>query len=71
MEEMIKVVEGSNLYGPIKAGKMCLVLNVIVLRDFQVPEFVKYTQCMLTLLETYYNKMAYVVHDEKLLIYLL
>jgi hypothetical protein len=34
LEKMIKVVKGFNLHDPIKAAKMCLVLNVIVLRDF-------------------------------------
>jgi len=38
---------------------------------FRVPEFIKYsgTQCLMTHLKSYCNKMAEVVHDEKLLMH--
>ncbi|XP_073263760.1 uncharacterized protein [Populus alba] len=38
---------------------------------FRVPEFVKYTgmECPKTHLRSYYNKMAEVIHDDKMLIY--
>jgi hypothetical protein len=50
---------------------MCLVPNVVVPKKFRVPEFIKYTgtQCPMTHLKSYCNKMAEVVHDEKLLIH--
>jgi hypothetical protein len=40
-------------------------------QKFRVPEFVKYigTQCLVTHLKAYYNKMYEVVYDEKLLIH--
>jgi hypothetical protein len=40
-------------------------------QNFRVPEFVKYigTQCLVTHLKAYYNKMYEVVYDEKLLIH--
>jgi hypothetical protein len=50
---------------------MCLVFNVVIPKTFRVQKFVKYTgnQCHITHLKTYCNKMAEVVHDEKLLIH--
>lgn len=71
LEEIIKAIKGSNLYNPVKAAKICLISNVIVPKDFWELGFFKYTgtQCLLTHLEVYCNKMAQVVHDEKLLIH--
>jgi hypothetical protein len=67
----MKVIKGSNIYDLVKAAEMCLVSNVIVPKDFQLPEFIKYTgmQCSLTHLNAYCNKMAQVVHEDKLLIH--
>ena len=67
----MRVIEGNNLYDPVKAAEMLLVPNVVIPRKFRVPEFVKYTvtQCPITYLKAYCNKMAEVVHDEKLLIH--
>jgi len=50
---------------------MCLVPNVVAPKKFRVPKFIKYTktQCPVTHLKSYCNKMAEVVHDEKLLMH--
>jgi len=71
LEERIRAIEGTNLYDPIKATEMCLVPNVVISKKFRVPEFIKYigTQCPITHLKAYCNKMAEVIYDEKLLIY--
>lgn len=71
LEERMKAMEGNSLYDPVKAAEMCLVPNVVIPRKFRVPDFVKYTgtQCPITHLKGYCNKMAEVVHDEKLLIH--
>jgi hypothetical protein len=71
LEARIKAIEGADLYDPVRAAEMCLVPNVVVLKKFCVPEFIKYTgtQCPMTHLKSYYNKMAEVVHDEKLLMH--
>jgi hypothetical protein len=63
--------EGTNLHDHIKAVEICLVPNVVIPKKFRVPEFVKYrgTQCPVTHLKAYCNKMAEVVYDEKLLIH--
>jgi len=70
-EARIKVIEGVDLYDPVRATEMCLVPNVVVSKKFRVPEFIKYsgTQCPMTHLKSYCNKMAEVVHDEKLLMH--
>jgi hypothetical protein len=71
LEAKIRVIEGVDLYDPIWAAEMCLVPNVVVPKKFHVPEFIKYsgTQCSMTYLKSYYNKMAEVVHDEKLMMH--
>jgi len=44
----------------------------MVLKEFREPEFIKYTssQCLITHLKIYCNKMIEVVHDKKLFIHL-
>jgi len=71
LEQRLRALEGIHLYDPIKAAEMCLVPNIVILKNFRVPEFVKYTgtQCPITHLKAYCNKMAKVVDDEKLLIH--
>ena len=71
LEERMRAIEGTNLYDPIKATEMCLVPNVVIPKKFRVPEFIKYigTQCPITHLKAYCNKMAKVIYDEKLLIH--
>ena len=69
-EAKIKAIEGVDLYTPVHVVEMCLVLNMMVLKKSWVPEVIKCTgtQCIITHLKSYYNKMVEVVHDEKLLI---
>jgi len=71
LEESIRAVEGNHLCDLVKAVNMCLVPNIVISKKFRVPEFVKYTgtQCPVTHLKVYCNKMAEVVDDEKLLIH--
>jgi len=71
LEERIRAVEGNHLCDLVKAVNMCLVPNIVIPKKFRVPEFVKYTgtRCPITHLKAYYNKMAEVVDDEKLLIH--
>jgi hypothetical protein len=72
LEARIRAIEGVGLYDPVRVAEMCLVPNVVVPKKFCVPEFIKYTgtQCPITHLKSYCNKMAEVVHDEKLLMHL-
>jgi hypothetical protein len=71
LEQRPRAFEGTSLHDHIKAAEMCLVPNVVIPKKFRVPEFVKYTgtQCPVTHLKTYCNKMVEVVYDEKLLIH--
>jgi hypothetical protein len=71
LEARIRAIEGVDLYDPVRAAEMCLVPNVVVPKKFRVPEFIKYTgtKCPITHLKSYCNKMAVVVHDEKLLMH--
>jgi len=71
LEERIWVIEASSLYYPMKTTKICLVPNVVVPKYFWVLEFIKYmgTQCPLTHIKAYYNKMVEVFHDKKLLVH--
>jgi hypothetical protein len=67
----MRAFEGTSLHDHIKVVEMCLVPNVIIPTKNRVLEFIKYTgtQCPVTHLKAYCNKMAKVVYDEKLLIY--
>jgi hypothetical protein len=71
LEAQIRAIEGVDLYDPVRATEMCLVPNVVIPKKFHVPEFIKYTgtQCPMIHLKSYCNKMAEVVHDEKLLMH--
>jgi len=71
LKQRMRAFEGIRLYDLIKAAEMCLVPNVVIPKKFRVPEVVKYmgTQCPITHLKAYCNKMAEVVDDEKLLIH--
>jgi len=69
LEQRPRAFEGTSLHDHIKVVEMCLVPNVVIPKKFRVPEFIKYTgtQCLVTHLKAYCNKMAEVVYDEKLL----
>jgi len=71
LEQSMRAFEGTSLHDHIKAVEMCLVPNVIISKNFRVFEFVKYirTQCSITHLNAYCNKMVEVVYDKKLLIH--
>jgi hypothetical protein len=71
LEGRIRAIKRVDLYDPVRAAGICLVLNVVILKRFRVPEFIKYirTQCPITHLKSYCNKMTEVVHDKKLLMH--
>jgi hypothetical protein len=71
LEQRLRAFEGIRLYDPIKDAEMCLVPNIVIPKKFKMSEFIKYTgtQCPITHLKAYCNKMAKVVDDEKLLIH--
>jgi len=53
------------------AAKLCLVPHIVVLKEFRVSDFIKYTrlECPYTHLRSYYNKMAEMIHNDNMLIY--
>jgi hypothetical protein len=71
LEERLRAVEGKDWFDPMRAAEVCLVPNIIVPKNFRIPEFIKYTglECPNTHLRSYRNKMAEVIYDDKLLIY--
>jgi hypothetical protein len=71
LEERLRAVEGNDWFDPMRAAEVCLVPNIVVPKDFRIPEFIKYTglECPNTHLRSYCNKMAKVIRDDKLLIY--
>jgi len=71
LEERLRAIEGNDWFDPMRAAEVCLVPNIVVPKDFRIPEFIKYTglECPNTHLRSYCNKMAEVIHDDKLLIY--
>jgi hypothetical protein len=71
LEARIRVIKGVDLYDLVRAIEMCLVPNMVISKKFRVLEFIKYsgTQCSMTHIKSYYNKMEKVVHNEKLLMH--
>lgn len=71
IEEKLRAVEKNDLFDPFWAAEICLVLNIVVPKDFRVSDFIKYTgiECPNTHLWSYYNKMTKVIHNDKILIY--
>ncbi|XP_034898419.1 uncharacterized protein [Populus alba] len=71
LEERLRAVEGNDWFDPTRAADVCLVPNIMVPKDFRIPEFTKYTglECPNTHLRSYCNKMAEVIHNDKMLIY--
>jgi hypothetical protein len=71
LKAIIKIVERVDLYNPVRAAEMCLVLNMVFPKKFHVSKLIKYngTQCPVTQLKSCCNKMAEVVHEEKLLMH--
>jgi hypothetical protein len=69
--ERLRAVEGNDWFDPIRAAEVCLVPNIIVPKNFRIPEFIKYTglECPNTHLRSYCNKMAKVIHEDRMLIY--
>ena len=70
-EERFRVVKGFDVCDLVRAVEICLVLNVMIPKEFRVPEFVKYTEleCPNTYQRSYYNKMTEVIYNDKLLIH--
>lgn len=70
LEEMMREIEGSNLYDFIKIVWEVFGAQHYDSKMFRVSEFIKYakTQCSSTHLKACYNKMVEVVQDDKLLI---
>jgi len=71
LEERLRAGEGNDWFDQMGAAEVCLVPNIVIPKDFRVPEFIKYTglECPNTHLRSYCNKMAEVIHDNKMLIY--
>jgi hypothetical protein len=71
LEERLRAIEGNDWFDPMRAAEVCLVPNIIVPKNFRIPEFIKYTglECPNTHIRSYCNKMAEVIYDDKLLIY--
>jgi hypothetical protein len=44
LEARIMAIKEVDLYDPVQTVKMCLISNVIVLKEFCVPMFIKYTR---------------------------
>jgi len=65
LEGRLRAVEGNDWFDHKRAAKVCLVPNIIVPKNFRIPEFIKYTglECPNTHLRSNCNKMAEVIYD--------
>ena len=71
IEERLKAIEGSDVYGMVDSYKMSLVSDLVLLPKFKVPPFDKYdgTKCPSTQLYMYCRKMTGYTSNDKLLIH--
>ena len=71
IEERLKAMEGSDVYGLVDTYKMSLVSNLVLLPKFKVPTFDKYdgTKCPFAHLYMYCRKMTGYTSNDKLLIH--
>ena len=71
IEERLKVVEGSDVYGLVDAYKMSLVPDLVLPSKFKVSTFDKYdgTKCLSAHLYMYCRKMTGYTSNDKLLIH--
>ena len=71
IEERLKAMEGSDVYGLVDANKMSLVPDLVLPPMFKVPTFDKYdgTKCPSAHLYMYYRKMMGYTSNDKLLIH--
>jgi len=44
LEERLRTVKGNDLFDHIRVVKACLVLNIVVPKEFKVLDFIKYTR---------------------------
>ena len=71
IEERLKAVEGSDVYGLVDARTMSLVPDLVLPPKFKVPTFDKYdgTKCLSAHLYMYCRKMKGYMSNDKLLIH--
>ena len=71
IEERLKAMEGSDVYGLVHASKMSLAPDLVFPPKFKVPTFDKYdgTKCPSAHLYMYYRKVIGHISNDKLLIH--
>ena len=71
IEERLKAIEGSDVYGLVDARTMSLVPDLVLPPKFKVPTFDKYdgTRCLSAHLYMYCRKMTGYTSNDKLLIH--
>ena len=71
LEERLRAIEGTDVYGNIDATQLCLVPGLIILAKFKVSEFDKYdgSSCPRSHLIMNCTKMAAHIGNDKLLIH--
>ncbi|XP_061373468.1 uncharacterized protein LOC133315815 [Gastrolobium bilobum] len=70
MEEKIKAIQGPSAYGSLGVEELCSTMDVIIPKDFKVPDFCKYDGSTNPIihLKTYCTKMAIWSKDEVFLV---
>ncbi|XP_061366506.1 uncharacterized protein LOC133309724 [Gastrolobium bilobum] len=70
MEEKIKAIQGPSAYGSLGVEELCSTMNVIIPKDFKVPDISKYDGSTNPIihLKTYCTKMAIWFKDENFLV---
>ncbi|KAA0046903.1 Gag-pro-like protein [Cucumis melo var. makuwa] len=71
LEERLRAIEGTDVYGNIDITQLCLVPGLIIPAKFKVPKFDKYdgSTCPMSHLIMYCRKMAPHINNDKLLVH--
>jgi hypothetical protein len=43
LEERLRAIEGNDWFDSMQAAEVCLVPNIMIPKDFKIPDFIKYT----------------------------
>jgi len=69
IKERLRAVEVNDMTDPIRVAEVCLVPNIMVVKEFRVLDFIKYIWLEHSSLVILQHKMAKVIHVDKMLIY--
>lgn len=69
IKKRLRVVEENDMTDPVRVAEICLIPNIMVLKEFRVLDIIKYIWLEHSSLVILQHKMAELIHVDKMLIY--